>query len=92
MGSTTSKRVSVKAYLLPYLDEIGAEIGTNDYSEIVHQLLLEHKRFIRKGLSTFCNDGLIQMPTQSQVRALEKPKSNISDEDLGSALADLFVA
>ncbi|MBD2047274.1 hypothetical protein H6F78_17025 [Coleofasciculus sp. FACHB-64] len=92
MGSTTSKRVSVKAYLLPYLDEIAKEIGTNDYSEIVHQLLLEHKRFIRKGLSNFSNDGLIQMPTQSQVRALEKSKPNISDDDLSSALSDLFVA
>ncbi|MFE1746019.1 hypothetical protein [Coleofasciculus sp. H7-2] len=92
MGSTTSKRVSVKAYLLPYLDEIGAEIGTNDYSEIVHQLLLEHKRFVRRGLSTFCSDGLIQMPTQSQIKALEKPKANVSDDDLSSALSDLFVA
>lgn len=92
MGSTTSKRVSVKAYLLPYLDEIGAEIGTSDYSEIVHQLLLEHKRFIRKGLSGFCNDGLIQMPTQAQVKALEKPKNSLTDEDLSAALGDLFAA
>jgi hypothetical protein len=90
MGSTTSKRVSIKAYLLPYLDEIGAEIGTSDYSEIVHQLLLEHKRFIRKSLSTFCNDGLIQMPTQAQIKALEKPKSNISDDALASSLSDLL--
>ena len=53
MGSTSSKRVSIKSYLLPYLDEIGIEIGTSDYSEIVHQIITEHKRFIRKSLAAY---------------------------------------
>ncbi len=37
-------RVSVKAYLVPYLDAVGAELGTNDYTEVVNHLLRESKR------------------------------------------------
>ena len=89
MGSTSSKRVSVKAYLLPYLDEIGAELGTGDYSEICHQLICEHKRFIRKSLTAF-STGIIEMSTPSQIRALEKPKGFNDDDALASSLGDLL--
>lgn len=89
MGTTSSKRVSVKSYLLPYLDEIGAEMGTTDYSEIVSQLLTEHKRFIRKSLAAY-SGGIIEIPTPAQVRAIDKPKRMNDDDDLASSLGDLL--
>lgn len=41
-----SPRASIKSYLLPYLDEIGSQLGTDDISEIVNTCLLDHKRGI----------------------------------------------
>ena len=89
MGSTSSKRVSIKSYLLPYLDEIGTELGTSDYSEIVHQIITEHKRFIRKSLAAY-SSGIIEIPTSAQVRAMEKPKKFSDDDALASSLGDLL--
>lgn len=89
MGTTSSKRVSIKSYLLPYLDEIGEELGTKDASEIVHQIITEHKRFIRKSLSAY-STGIIEMPTPAQVRAVEKPRNFNDDDVLASSLGDLL--
>jgi hypothetical protein len=36
MAKSDSARVSIKAYLLPYLRGIGEAIGTDDLSEIVN--------------------------------------------------------
>jgi hypothetical protein len=91
MGITTSKRVSVKAFLLPYLDEIGAELGTTDYSEICHQIITEHKRFIQKSLAAY-SSGIIEIPTPAQVRAMEKPKKFSDDDALASSLDELLNA
>lgn len=39
-----SNRISIKAFLLPYVEQIGKQIGTDDVSEIVSQIILDHKR------------------------------------------------
>ena len=56
-------RVSIKNYLIPYLDSVGAELGTNDYTEIVNHLLRESKRQSgvaqnTQGRQTATNDDL----------------------------------
>jgi hypothetical protein len=42
-GKTSSERVSVKGYLVPYLQEVGLQIGTDDLSEVVNHLLVCQK-------------------------------------------------
>lgn len=37
-------RASIRAFMVPYLEQIGQEIGTDDPTEIIHAVLLEHKR------------------------------------------------
>ena len=39
MAKSDSARVSIKAYLLPYLRTLGEAIGTDDLSEIVNHLI-----------------------------------------------------
>ena len=39
-----ANRASIKSFLLPYCEQIGAAIGTDDISEIVSIIILDHKR------------------------------------------------
>lgn len=42
-GTTTSKRVSVKDYHLPFLETVGRQIGTDDLSEVVNFIIAQFK-------------------------------------------------
>lgn len=88
--ATSSKRVSIKAYLLPYLEQVGEEMGCSDLTEIVCQLLVEHKRYFHKGFIP--GSGLIQMPTPAQIQAIEKPGKGIDDEALAAQLSGFLDA
>lgn len=74
-----NNRASVKPFLLPYIEDIGSQIGTDDISEIVSQIILDHKRGI-------CRCGGHPAPT-----AVE-PKHQVieSDESLLSELSELI--
>lgn len=37
-------RASIRAFLVPYVEQLGQELGTDDPTEIIHAVLLEHKR------------------------------------------------
>ena len=87
MAKTTSERVSVKGYLVPYLQTIGAQIGTDDLSEVVNHLLTCQK------LGCF---GLPQSPQPSvSTRAGESkvaPFSELDDNALADQFSDLLAA
>lgn len=85
--ATSSKRVSVKGYLVSYLLEIGEDLGTDDLSEIVNQLIGEHKRFVRRMATS-----IIQMPTPEQIRAIEKPGKALDDEAIAASLSGFLDA
>jgi hypothetical protein len=87
-GKTTSERVSVKGYLIPFLQEIGSHIGTEDLSEVVNHLLTCHK------LGCF---GLPQSPAstpvpQSQQSPGKLPQDVLDDDALIDGLSDLLAA
>ena len=50
---TRAARATIRPYLTEYLAEIGSEIGTTDPSEVVNQIIIDHKR-----------DRLQQQPNQ----------------------------
>ena len=81
-GKTSSERVSVKGYLVPYLREIALLLGTDDLSEVVNHLLTCQK------LGCF---GLPQSPastlTSVKHTELSAPSSTELDDN---ALADQF--
>jgi hypothetical protein len=67
--NTSSRRASIKAHLLPFVDEVGEEMGCDDFSEVVCHLLNECRRYLRRNVLPG-SAGLIQMPTPEQVRAV----------------------
>ena len=81
-GKTSSERVSVKGYLIPYLREVALLLGTDDLSEVVNHLLTCQK------LGCF---GLPQSPASTPASVkhteLSVPSSNELDDN---ALADQF--
>ncbi len=89
-GKTTSERVSVKGYLVPYLQEVGSQIGTDDLSEVVNHLLTCQK------LGCF---GLPQPQTpiktditkQAQQQAITF-QPTLDDEALANEFGDLLAA
>ena len=44
MGAVKSKRVSIKPFLLEYLQQVGTQLGTDDLSEILTTIITEHRR------------------------------------------------
>lgn len=88
MGKTTSERVSVKGYLIPYLQQVGLHIGTDDLSEVVNHLLTCHK------LGCF---GLPQSPVSEpiprhQLGSTTASQSVLDDQALIDGLSDLLAA
>jgi hypothetical protein len=77
-GKTSSERVSVKGYLVPYLREVALLLGTDDLSEVVNHLLTCQK------LGCF---GLPQSPASVKHPELSVPSSTELDDN---ALADQF--
>lgn len=39
-----ANRASIKPFLLPYCEQVGQAIGTDDISEIIAVIVLDHKR------------------------------------------------
>ena len=75
MAYTTSKRVSIKDFHLPFLTEIGQQIGTSDLSEIVNYLICQAK-----------TGTIAQMTAQTP-----KPTAQMAtDDDLANSLAGLL--
>ncbi len=87
-GKTSSERVSVKGYLVPYLQEVGSHIGTDDLSEVVNHLLTCQK-LGGFGLPQTLISGKI--PGQSQVPALAL-QPVLDDDTLADEFADLLAA
>jgi hypothetical protein len=87
-NKTSSERVSIKSYHVPYLRQVGEQIGTDDLSEVVNHVLA----CLKQG----CNG----MP-QSQAMAITEKRSHISpnstqtpvdDDALAESLGDLLAA
>jgi hypothetical protein len=38
-NKTSSERVSIKSYHVPYLRQVGEQIGTDDLSEVINHVL-----------------------------------------------------
>ncbi len=85
-NKTSSERVSIKSYHLPYLHQIGEQIGTDDLSEIINYVLA--------WLKQSCNG----MPQSQAFMTLEKPviasptAALVDDEALAESLGDLLAA
>ena len=87
-NKTSSERVSIKSYHVPYLRQVGEQIGTDDLSEVVNHVLA----CLKQG----CNG----MP-QGQAMAITEKRSHISpnstqtpvdDDALAESLGDLLAA
>jgi hypothetical protein len=87
-GKTASERVSVKGYLVPYLQEVGLHIGTDDLSEVVNHLLTCHK------LGCFGAPQLSAstLQPQPQLPPAIAPQQILDDEALIDGLGDLLAA
>jgi hypothetical protein len=87
MAKSDSARVSIKAYLLPYLRTLGEAIGTDDLSEIVNHLITCQK------LGCFGapqpTTGQIQKPASTAPDPHDAP---LDDESLADSLGDLLAA
>ncbi len=87
MAKSDSARVSIKAYLLPYLRGIGEAIGTDDLSEIVNHLITCQK------LGCFGSPqptiGQIQKPASTMPTRTDAP---LDDDSLADSLGDLLAA
>jgi hypothetical protein len=87
-NKTSSERVSIKSYHVPYLRQVGEQIGTDDLSEVVNHVLA----CLKQG----CN-GM----SQGQALATTEKRSHISpnstqtpvdDDALAQSLGDLLAA
>lgn len=86
-NKTSSERVSIKGYLVPYLREIALLLGTDDLSEVVNHLLTCQK------LGCF---GLPQSsastPVPSKHIESSTPSSELDDNALADQFSDLLAA
>ncbi len=82
-----STRVSVKSYLLPYLQSVGEAIGTDDLTEVVNHLIVCQK------LGCFGSPqpttGQIQKPASTMPTCTDAP---LDDDSLADSLGDLLAA
>lgn len=78
-GTTTSKRVSIKDFHVPFLSEIGQKLGTNDLSEIVNYLICQ----VKAGNFT----PIAQMPIQPARSTVSIAQT---DDDLANSLAGIL--
>lgn len=62
-------RASIKPFLLPYVEAFGVDLGTDDLSEIVNLLILDHKR----GVCSNCRDKT------SEAIAPQRPAAKTED-------------
>lgn len=85
-NKTSSERVSIKNYHLPYLHQIGEQIGTDDLSEIINYVL------------AWLKQGGYKMPQGQALTTSEKPvitsptPTSVDDDALAESLGDLLAA
>jgi len=72
----SSSRVSIRPYLLPYLQQFGESIGTDDVTEIVNAILIDHKLGSDASKPVQASDRAV--PTMETVQAEKAP--NLLDE------------
>lgn len=82
-GTTTSKRVSIKDFHLPFLIEIGQQIETEDLSEIVNHAITQLK-LLTKGNPA----QAAQMPSVQSQRLQQLTAQ--TDDDLAASLSGLL--
>ena len=84
-NKTSSERVSIKSYHVPYLRLVGEQIGTDDLSEVVNHVLA----CLKQG----CN-GMPQALATTQKRHISSnpTQAPVDDDALAESLGDLLAA
>lgn len=80
MANTTSKRVSIKAYQVAYLERFAEEIGTDDLSEILNWVLTDYRRIKQS------NQFQVIQPSQVIPFPQAQARPSSTDDDLAQAL------
>jgi len=86
-NKTSSERVSIKSYHVPYLRQVGEQIGTDDLSEVVNHVLA----CLKQG----CNgmpQGQAMPPTQKRHISPNSTQTPVDDDALAASLGDLLAA
>jgi hypothetical protein len=89
-NKTSSERVSVKSYHVAYLRQVGAQIGTDDLSEVINHVLA----CLKQG----CNgmpQGQALATTEKRDASHISPNSTqtpVDDDALAESLGDLLAA
>jgi hypothetical protein len=86
-NKTSSERVSIKSYHVPYLRQVGEQIGTDDLSEVVNHVLA----CLKQG----CNgmpQGQAMAPTQKRHISPNPTQTPVDDDALAESLGDLLAA
>jgi hypothetical protein len=77
----SSNRASIKQFLIPYCEQVGSEIGTDDLAEVISTIILDHKR----GKCACSNETAT--PVQSSAIVSPMPLGSLADD-----LAELLKA
>jgi len=86
-NKTSSERVSIKTYHVPYLRQVGEQIGTDDLSKVVNHVLV----CLKQG----CNgmpQGQAIAPTQKRHISPNLTQTPMDDDALPASLGDLRAA
>ena len=87
-NKTSSERVSIKSYHVPYLRQVGEQIGTDDLSEVVNHVLA-----CLKQRCSGIPQGQAILPTQERSHILSNSlQTSVDDDALAASLGDLLVA
>ncbi len=81
-GQTTSKRVSIKDFHLPFLAELGSQIETDDLSEIVNHAITQLKLLTKGNQLTVTQNANQLARTQSSIAQ--------TDDDLAASLSGIL--
>lgn len=76
----TQIRCSIKAYVYPFLKELGDDLGTDDLSEIVNHALIEYRRVLKGGDRTSLQSPQMLAPSRTQpsdTAAMEDSLANL---------------
>ncbi|MEB3360131.1 MAG: hypothetical protein VKK04_25625 [Synechococcales bacterium] len=77
----SAARVSIKEYLLPYVLEFAQkELGTDDITEAVNLLILDHKRQ-HNGIPIKSGKAFQPITAQPTTEAIAPPSSTLDDLD-----------
>ena len=86
-SKTSSERVSIKSYHVPYLRQIGEQIGTDDLSEVVNHVLA----CLKQGCNGMPQDQAMP-PTQKRHISPNLTQTLVDDDALAASLGDLLAA